>query len=150
MQIIIYMKVFSWSTGLHIPITQWHWQWQWHCDAQPFFGQKHLIIYQNFGFVWQVSWCTNFLRWDETQRRMSCFRKKKLCYSGLTLIALLRIFWLEQKIFPEDLNRKIIWVLLSNVQYRGIANEFSQYFNMIAGVLGSFASNCGYLWGDDF
>ena len=40
------------------------------------FGEKHLIIYQNFGFVWQVSWCTNFLRWDETQRRISCFEKK--------------------------------------------------------------------------
>ena len=70
MQIIIYMKVF---TGPHISITQWHWQWR-----TTFFWPKTLDYLSNFGLVWQVSWCTNFLRLTQMRHKEEyrVFQKK--------------------------------------------------------------------------
>ena len=140
MQIIIYMKVF---TGPHISITQWHWQWR-----TTFFWPKTFDYLSNFGLVWQVSWWTNFLRLtpDETQRSISSFREKNSC--ATLVLHLLHCYGSFD--WNKKYSLKIGIEKSSDVQNRGIANKFSQYFNMIAGVPGSFASNCGYLRGDDF
>ena len=65
------MKVF---TGPHISITQWHWQWR-----TTFFWPKTLDYLSNFGLVWQVSWCTNFLRLTQMRHKEEyrVFQQKK-------------------------------------------------------------------------
>ena len=74
MQIIIFMKVFSWSTGLHIPITQWHWQW--HCDTQPFFAKNIWLFIKISVLSDKCHDAQTF--WDEMRHKEECrvFEKK--------------------------------------------------------------------------